>query len=150
MKYLIDFNIVNALYDDKSVFHTKIVEKFNSLSDEDKVYVSVLTLFEFEYSFYCCVDDFKKDYIRTVISKINSNFDIINVSKKDADTFGKIKSLIKNTTGTSAKNMKAFNIDIIIASSAISSSFIIVSGDKIFKTISNLHPQLNSENWLID
>ena len=44
--------------------------------------------------------------------------------------------------------MRQLNIDIMIASSAISNSCVVVSGDKIFKTISEIYPQVKSENWL--
>lgn len=148
MKYLLDFNIISALFDNENINHDKIVEKFGALNDGSELYLSVLTLFEFEYSFFCCADTRKQTEIRKIIETISTDLNKIGITESEARFFGKIKSLIKSTTKISTENMRKLNIDIMIASSAISNSCVVVSGDKIFKIISEVYPQATFENWL--
>jgi len=149
MKYLLDTNIASAFSDTSNKHHNNVFEKISSLNDDDVLYISVLTLFEFEYSFSCCLDSNKQHAINTTIYKIKSVFDRIDLSENEAKIFGDIKSKIKHKTGIKPENMKKLNIDIMIASSAISNSCVVVSDDKIFKTISELVPNLMSENWFL-
>ena len=148
MKYLLDFNVISALFDNESINHDKIVEKFENLDDDNELYLSVLTLFEFEYSFFCCVDVKKQAEIRSTIETISSDLNKIGITEAESKIFGEIKSLIKNVTKKKPENMRKLNIDIMIASSALSNSCVVVSGDKIFKTISEVYPQAKFENWL--
>ena len=96
MKYLLDFNIASAFADKTNIHHLKVVEKISNLNDDDELYISVLTLFEFEYSFFCCLDKKKKLSIRTTINKIKTLFHRKEINENEAETFGKIKSLIKS------------------------------------------------------
>jgi len=150
MKYLLDSNIVSAFADNTNIYHNHVIDKLSRLNDNDKLYISILTLFEFEYSFFCCLDEKKKESIRITINSIKSIFARIEISEDEAKTFGEIKSFIKNITGTSPKNMRRLNFDIMIASTAISHECVIVSGDKIFETISKVCSKLHFENWLIN
>ena len=114
------------------------------------MFVSVLTFFELEYSLSNCSDTTKQKHIKSTIDSLNEKFNQIGINKNEAKIFGKIKSIIKNKTGKNAENMRQLNIDIMVLSSAISNSCVVVSGDKIFKTISEIYPQADFENWLID
>ena len=149
MRYLLDFNIISAFLDETSIHHNIIFDKISNLNDEDELYVSILTLFEFEYSFSCCSDFEKQLHIRSTIDKLNTKFNKLGVNENEAKIFGEIKYIIKNSTGTSRENMKKFNIDIMIASSAISNSCIVVSRDKMFKTVLEIHKELKFENWFV-
>ena len=140
MRYLLDSNVISAFFDNTSIHHNKVVENILDLNDDDELCLSVLTLFEFEYSLFRCSDTKKQTFIRSTIDKLNINFNIIDVSENEAIIFGKIKSLIKDKTGISKENIKKLNIDIMIASSAISNSCITVSGDNTFKIISEIFP----------
>ena len=48
MKYLLDFNIASAFVDNTNIHHLKVIETISNLNDCDELYISVLTLFEFE------------------------------------------------------------------------------------------------------
>jgi len=52
MKYLLDFNIITSMYDRSNVYHESVIRNLSSAHGIDKLYVSVLTIFEFEYSFF--------------------------------------------------------------------------------------------------
>ena len=140
MKYLLDTNIVSALIDETNTHYNNVVKVVSYLNDDDKLYISILTLFEFEYSCFSCSDTEKQKSIKSTIDKINTIFNKIKTNESEAKIFGEIRALIKNKKGINAKNMKTLNFDITIASSAISNSCIVVSGDKIFKTISEIYP----------
>ncbi|MCP4107766.1 MAG: hypothetical protein GY749_19840 [Desulfobacteraceae bacterium] len=67
MNYLIDSDVVNILYDDRRNGHEQIHRIISALEDEDRLFISVLILYELEYSFFNAPDD-KKDCIRNTIN----------------------------------------------------------------------------------
>lgn len=148
MKYLFDSNVVSALFDETNVNHKKAYDRLLKLKESDELYISVLSIFEFKYSFFGCKDQEKRKSIFFTINKINSFFKKLDLTEEQSDNFGKIKSLIKYHKNISSENMKKLNIDIMIASASITNNCTVVSGDKIFKTISELDSQFQYENWL--
>ncbi|MCP4353396.1 MAG: type II toxin-antitoxin system VapC family toxin, partial [Desulfobacterales bacterium] len=48
-KYILDTNIITYLHEQSSPFHNKVKNNLSSLCDDDKVYVSVFSLYEIEY-----------------------------------------------------------------------------------------------------
>lgn len=50
-KYLLDTNIISYLADAKSRFHDPVMKAFESLTNEDAVSLSILSLYEIEYGF---------------------------------------------------------------------------------------------------
>jgi predicted nucleic acid-binding protein len=58
-KYLFDSDTVSDLYDQFSDNHFKILEKLSSLKGMDDVYISILSLYEFEYGYANAPDDKK-------------------------------------------------------------------------------------------
>jgi len=46
MNYLLDSNTVSELYDKFSAGYPKISQKLGYLTDDDQVYISILTLYE--------------------------------------------------------------------------------------------------------
>ena len=51
MKYLLDSNVVSDIYNASSVNHPQVINKLLSLREDDDIFISVLTLYEFEYAF---------------------------------------------------------------------------------------------------
>lgn len=51
MKYLLDTDAIAFLYDDKREENSQIIAKLETLKDDDIIFVSILSLFELEYSF---------------------------------------------------------------------------------------------------
>jgi len=48
--YLLDTNIVSYLEDFNSPFYNTLIDKMASLEDSDTLCISILSLYEFEYS----------------------------------------------------------------------------------------------------
>jgi predicted nucleic acid-binding protein len=57
MKYLLDSNIISDFHDEFSSGHPKISGKLTSLTDTDRIYISILTLYELEYGWANALDD---------------------------------------------------------------------------------------------
>ena len=59
MKFLFDTDAVSFFYDATRVpEHTRMKNRVSALHDEDVLHVSVLTLYEFEYSILKCCTKF--------------------------------------------------------------------------------------------
>ena len=72
---------------------------------------------------------------------------IIPLSIDGAAIFGQIKKVYKDKTGTEGKKLEKNNIDLMLASSAISENAVLVSNDNIFKVIKDIHHNFHFENW---
>jgi predicted nucleic acid-binding protein len=66
---------------------------------------------------------------------------------KGAEIYGEIKILYEKHTGIGKKEIKRHTVDLILASTAIDANAVIVSDDRIFKTIKDFYPSLLVENW---
>lgn len=149
MKYLFDTDAVSFFYDaTRTPEHLRIKNRVAKLHDEDVLQVSVLTLYEFEYS-YCNANSAQRPKIRNTIEKIEQTFVIIPLKRDFAKNYGEIKSLLKHSTGRKAKEMKRYNIDLLIASTAIAESSIVIGSDNIYRELASLYPRFQSENWFI-
>lgn len=51
MKYLFDSNIISDFYDPFSDGHFKIYKRLNQLTENDQIFISILSLYELEYGF---------------------------------------------------------------------------------------------------
>ncbi len=149
MKFLFDTDAVSFFYDAARLpEHSRIKNRVAALHDEDVLHVSVLTLYEFEYSYFNA-DNAQKPSIKKTLEEIERTFEVIPLKRDFASIYGEIKSLLKHSKGRKAKDMKRHNIDLMIASTAIAESSIVIGSDSIYKELSSLYPQFHSENWLI-
>jgi len=148
MKYLLDSDAVSILYDDKRESYDIIHSKISKLRDKDGLFTSMLILYELEYSFFNASDD-KKISIRNTINSVLNDFDgILSLEEKGAAVFGELKMLFKKRKNFSRKEMRKHNIDIMLASTAISLSCILIGADKIYQDIAELNPMFFFDNWL--
>lgn len=148
MRYLIDTNILSYLDDRNSVFHRKVKERFSFLSDNDEVFISVLTIYELEYSVSLAAPN-KAERLRKLVNSFRKHFPVVSITDKGAKAFGELKSKYRKDTGNKQKSLDQHNIDFMIASSALSEGLILVSNDSIFQRIQSLAPDLKTENWAI-
>lgn len=75
MKYLFDTDALTFLYDDQRQEHLHVITKLESLKNTDLLFVSVLSIFELEYSYANAEDSLKRQQIRNTIDDIkNSRF----------------------------------------------------------------------------
>jgi predicted nucleic acid-binding protein len=145
-KYLLDSDTVSDFYDKFSEGYPYISSRLSSLKDTDEIFVSILTLYEFEYG-YANAPDEKKGILRQKIKEMQQDFKILHLSTKSAEQFGSLKKALKDLRGLKKENIKKHNVDIIIAASAISENCILISNDDIYDALSLLNPELKSVSW---
>ncbi len=152
--YLLDTNIISYLTDSKSPYRNSVKEKLFSLCEEDKVAVSIVTLYELAYGLATFEkskkddDDRDKKLFESGIEFIKEYLEIFPLSVEEIDIFGKIKAKYKQKTGINTKALKKNDLDFLIASTAISQGAVLVSNDGIFGDILDYEFGLEFEEWL--
>ncbi|RKZ81621.1 MAG: hypothetical protein DRR19_21940 [Candidatus Parabeggiatoa sp. nov. 1] len=146
-KYLFDSDIVSDLSDKFSDNHLKIFEKLSSLAGTDEVYISVLTIYEFEYGYANAPDD-KKSAVRKKIEDVQHDFEILPLPQKGSQLFGVLKKSIKDSRKLNKESIKKHNIDMMLAATAIVENCILVSADSIYIEIQRFNSKLKLENWV--
>lgn len=68
-KYILDTNIITYLYQKNSLFHSFTTEKLMDISHDDKVYISILSIYEYEYGV-----SFADDMILEELKKAKNTF----------------------------------------------------------------------------
>ena len=154
--YLLDTNIISYLTDPKSPHRTVVKEKLFSLSEKDRVAVSILTLYELSYG-KATFKKSKKDknqeensdkLFQQAIEFIKEYLDVFPLSVEEIDIFGMLKAKYKEQTGINTKALKKNDIDFLIASTAMSQDAILVSNDGIFEDIVEYKMGLEFEAWV--
>ena len=152
--YLLDTNIISYLTDSKSPYRNAVKEKLFSLSEDDRVSVSIVTLYELAYGL-ATFEKSKKDknnrdekLFESGIEFIKEYLDIFPLSVEEIDIFGKIKAKYKEQTGINTKALKKNDLDFLIASTAISQGAVLVSNDGIFGDIIEYGFGLEFEEWV--
>ena len=146
--YILDTNIISYLVDEKSPYSAIISDRLSSLSNKDKVGVSILTLYELTYGLEYSNDDKEIEIFNNAISLIQSYLHIYDLSIDEIGIFAKLKKSYKTAVGINQKALKKSDIDFLIASSAIANQAILVSNDKIFEAITSVNSNLSYENWI--
>ena len=152
-KYLLDTDIVSYLADTASRFHEAVFRKLRSLSDEDKVFIPILTLYELEYGISCGAPD-----LVTMLSETGKMFlnklPVVPLNRKSAKIFGEIKYSYRKKVEANFKSKKELekhlqqkNVDFIIASSAIEAGSVLVSNDALFLQVKAMRSDFIMENW---
>lgn len=144
--YLLDSNILSYWEDIKSFHYPLIKNKILSLNDDDFICVSILSLYEFQFSANCANKDRKEDILKAV-ETIKELFEIVPLDVIGSEIYGELKNQYKKKTDFGKERLKKETVDLIIASSAIERKAIIVSNDGIFPTISKFRNDLKFENW---
>ncbi len=146
-KYILDTNIISYLEKD-SIYRNKINEKLSKLNRDDRLYISILTLYELAYSLKGTQKEETKKSINMTMDFIKEYLEIITLDLKEVDIFASLKADYKINTGIDKNSIKKHNLDLLIASSAIAENAILVSNDKIFENLAKLNANLKYENWV--
>ena len=146
--YLLDTNIISYLTDSNSPHREKIKNKLFSLEEQDKVAVSIITLYELSYGLATLQHTEHKKLFENAISFIKDYLDVYPLNIEEIDIFGQIKAKYKKQTGINTKALKKNDLDFLIASTAISQNIVLVSNDKIFEDIAEFGFELCFENWV--
>lgn len=146
MKYLLDSNVVSDIYNASSVNHHQVINKLLSLGEDDDIFISVLTLYEFEYAFANSPNN-KKLTIKKTIAQIKEDFTILPLSVHGSEAFGELKKRFKELQSINNENIKKHTVDLIIAATALENKTILVSADKIYSSINSIHKKFIFEDW---
>lgn len=148
MRYLLDSNIVTAIYDRSSRDHAAVCSRLASLRDDDEVFVSIITLYEFEYGLANAPDD-KRESVEKKLSETVRDFGVLRLSLDGAKAFGSMKTGLRKRQGLTQKAAKKHNIDVMIAATAIVSGCLLVSADALHTLLGDTFSSLTVENWLL-
>jgi predicted nucleic acid-binding protein len=118
MKYLLDSNTVSDIYNPSSGNHNSVIKKLLALEESDDIFISVLTLYEFEYAF-ANSPAHKKAEIKATIQQIQQDLIVLPLSPTAAEIFGDLKKLFKELRKINPENLKKHTIDLMIAASAL-------------------------------
>ena len=149
--YLLDTNIISYLTDSKSPYRESVKDKLFSLSEEDRVAVSIVTLYELAYGLVTFEKNQNSKDIKLFergIEFIKEYLEIFPLSVEEIDIFGKIKAKYKQETGINTKALKKNDLDFLIASTAISQGAVLISNDGIFGDIVGYEFGLEFEEWV--
>jgi predicted nucleic acid-binding protein len=147
MNYLLDSNTLSDFYDRESGGHERICLQLGALPDDARVFMSILSLYEFEYG-YANAGNLLRPSIRAKIDEAQKDFEVLPLSHEGAGVFGVIKKELREIRGISSENIKKHNIDLIFAGEALVHRCVLVSSDGIFNDIQKIKQELMLENWL--
>lgn len=146
-RYLLDTNVVTELEDRQKPGFAAISAKLASLEDEDEVFLSILSAYEYQHGIAKAPPELKES-LRKAWSAFEARFPMIGLSSRGAILFGEIKAEYQNRVSVSDRQLKRHTVDFILASSAVEHDAILVSGDGIFSVIRGFYPSLQTESWL--
>ena len=149
MKFLLDTDSISFLFAKSGDYHKKISQKFSLLKDDDIVQVSFMTIFELEYSCSNATDSIKRKEIRDTIENTKQKFEIVPLKIEYSSIYGEVKTKLKNHWGSTTKGMRKHNVDLMIASTAISESSTLIANDEIYKVLMQIHPPFQYQNWTL-
>lgn len=148
MNYLLDTNIVAFLYDDTlEPQYSKLFQKIESLQSHENLYVSILTLYELEYSIVNA-EAGKQKAVRVIANRIKDDFQVLPLPEAGAMVYGELKTYLKKHRNINRENIKKHNIDLMMASTAITKGCILVSNDRVFEAIDGINDKFLFQNWL--
>lgn len=146
MKYLFDSDTLSDFYEPTSPRHGEVIRRVASLEDSDAVLVSILVLYELEYACANAPRD-KKEIYRQRIEKATTRFSLVPLSPEAAQVFGRLKKGLVDVRKLSKRGSKYHNIDVMIAATAISESYTLVSADSLYGDLQKLDSGLLLESW---
>jgi len=147
--YLIDTNIIAYLADAESPFHETVKAHFYSLADNDVISISILTLYELQYSLAKADNSDVSDSIIRTKEWVCDSLSILSLNETSAQIFGQLKKHYAQYYGVKRDALNKSTVDLIIASSALEADQILVSNDAVFAKIQQVWPQLKHQNWAL-
>ena len=153
-KYLLDTCALNALKKPYAKGHIQHVRKLSSLDNNDKVYVSILSIYELEYGASHTPNLQLANETRQAIQSIQDEFEIISVPTEGGEIFGAFKELYKewessawNKKRLGTKAIIKHNVDLMIATTALIENAILVTNDTIVPILQEICSQFRYEDW---
>jgi len=148
MKYLLDSDTISAVFDPKSPLFNQAKIHLENLSEQDEICVSILSIYELEFSFSNAKTEEVREKITHLIHDLTELLEVLPLTIKGASFYGQLKSGFQKKTGTNRKAIRRHNIDIMIASVALDQDCTLVARDSIYKDhLVSIIPQLTVEDW---
>jgi len=147
-KYILDTNIISLLGSERSNGSRGVFERFALLEDDDRVMVSIITLYEALYGMKNNKNLQQQNEIAKDIALIKKYFEVIPLDIRQMEFYADLKVRYREHTGINKKSMKKNDLDLLIAASAMAEDATLVSRDGIFETLSKIVPNLKYDNWL--
>jgi predicted nucleic acid-binding protein len=146
VNYLLDSNVLSDFYNSSAPFHRRILRRFERLSENDRVHISVLSLYELGYGLSNAPED-RKPLVRKQIRLATQDFEPLPLLPEAAELFGTLKKSLQTQRSLGARQVRRHNVDLMLAVTAIATDSILVSGDRGFENLRGLHPDLRHEDW---
>ncbi len=148
MKYLLDSDAIAAVFDPKSPFFDQARIYLKKLSKQDEICVSILSIYELEFSFSNAKTEDTKEKITHLINDLTELLEVLPLTLNGSSFYGRLKSGFQKSTGINRKAIRRHNIDIMIASVALDHNCTLVAKDSIYKDhLVFVMPQLMVEDW---
>ncbi len=144
--YLLDSNIVTALEDQDKPGFELVTAKLASLTDEDDVCISILTAYEYQHGIARAPDSLKDD-LRRSWNSFEDNFRIVPLTLEGARRYGELKVEYERQTGVGRRSLREKTVDLILAGTALELGAVVVSDDRVFRTLQAIEPAIQTENW---
>jgi predicted nucleic acid-binding protein len=125
-RYILDSDIASYLTDTSQPTHQQVRRRLSSLHDNDTVYFSIITLYEFRYSLSNARENLELFPKLQIALRLLERFPILPLSEGAANLFGDLKADFKKETGISANALRRHNVDFILASAAIEFDAVLV------------------------
>ncbi len=106
--YILDTDIISYLWDTQSLYHNKIIDKLNTLEDEDIVAISIISIYELTYGMNSFSDIKLKTIFENALNSIKNDRDIhiYSLDIESADFFSELKLQYKEQIGINSKSAK--------------------------------------------
>ena len=122
--------------------------KILGLSPDDELTVSILSLFELEYSRFLAATE-KQTWLGKVMEQIGHDFVVAQLEKNCASIYAGLEGKLKRQRNIKPENMKRHNIDLMIAGTALLEGCVLVGGDSVYKDIQSINPDFRLESWTV-
>ena len=87
--------------------------------------------------------------MRETLQLIDTHFTILPITRQGAKLFGELKVDYIRKYGIKTKTAKRDDVDLILASTAVTEDAIMVSNDSVFSKLQIINPDLKYENWTL-
>lgn len=154
--YLLDTNTVSHFLNVQSPRHNPVIQRIGALADSEIVMVSILAIYEYSYGIENAPDEIKKRQLQRALAQLLQDIPVADLSIVAAAKYGELKHRRKRQLLTQSitsstelrKAMRQYNVDLMIAASAITSHAVLVSADRGFiKMQLHICPELRLEDW---
>jgi len=147
MRYLLDTNTVADIYDSEAANRPKLLRRIRLLKDEDELCISILSHCELQYGYENAPPEIKEK-TRKEIQTILTDFVVLPLRGNVATQYAKLKYGVKGLRQITRDKLKRYNIDMLLAATALEEDCILVSEDSIYKDLQKVIPDLRVENWI--